>query len=378
MKFAVSKGEKELSELTARIFDIKGRGAAEAAKKAEAALLKANPHIADLTKIPEGTLIVIPDLTDNPPVKGTQTAALSGDLEDGYGVHFESSPTGTHEGEVFRYAVTPQYFATMGIPIVRGRSLDDGDRANAPLAVVVNQRFAKRKFPDGNALGQHLHIGPDRGPWFTIVGIAGDVRQLSLAGAHGDAVYLTPAQSWFADGELSVVARIRGEPLAFAPAIKSAIWSIDRNQPILRVQTMDNVVSVSAAERHFALVVFEAFAIVALLLAATGIYGVLSGSVTERMREIGVRSALGASSNDILSLVMRQGMALTLLGVVLGLIGAGAGSRLLVTLLFGVSRMDFLTYTGVVALLVGVSAIACWLPAYRASKVDPAITLRSE
>jgi putative ABC transport system permease protein len=144
------------------------------------------------------------------------------------------------------------------------------------------------------------------------------------------------------------------------------------------VATMEELVAASAAERRFVLILFEAFALVALTLAAIGIYGVLSGSVTERMREIGVRCALGASRASILALVVRQGLTLTSLGILIGLTGAIIASRALITLLFGISRLDPITYAGVIALLVSVAALACWLPAWRAARIDPTITLRAE
>jgi len=208
----------------------------------------------------------------------------------------------------------------------------------------------------------------------------GDVKQLSLAdaGSQADAVYITPAQSWFADDAMSLVVRTRDDAAALAPAVRKAIWAVDKDQPIVRVATMDALLAASEAQRRFAMIVFEAFALVALVLAATGIYGVLSGNVSERMREIGVRAALGASRADILALVVRQGMTLTALGVAIGLIGAAVATQAIVSLLFGVSRLDPLTYLGVIALLAGVSAIACWVPAWRAARVDPAITLRAE
>ena len=171
---------------------------------------------------------------------------------------------------------------------------------------------------------------------------------------------------------------VRRSRVVAAPAIKNAIWSVDKEQPIVRVASMDSLLAASAAERRFALVLFEAFALVALALAATGIYGVLSGSVAERTREIGVRSALGASRADILALVVGQGMTLAGLGALIGLGGAVAASGALVTLLFGVSRLDPTTYAGVVALLLAVSGMACALPAWRAARVDPSITLRAE
>jgi putative ABC transport system permease protein len=208
--------------------------------------------------------------------------------------------------------------------------------------------------------------------------VVGDVKQASLGLIQSDAVYVTPTQWRWVDKLMSLVVRARGNPAALAPSVKAAIWSIDKDQPIVRVATMHQLVARSAAERRFALILFEAFGIAALVLAAIGIYGVLSGSVSERTREIGVRSALGATRGDIVALVMRQGMTLTGLGVLIGLSGAAAASRAIVTLLFGVSRLDPVTYLGVIALLVGVSGIACWVPAWRAARVDPSITLRAE
>jgi len=160
--------------------------------------------------------------------------------------------------------------------------------------------------------------------------------------------------------------------------VRNAIWSIDKDVPITRVSTMESLVSSSEAQRRFAVILFEVFALVALILAATGIYGVLSGTVNERMREIGVRAALGASRSDILALVVRQGMAMTGLGIAIGLAGAVVASGVLITLLFGVSRLDPITYLAVTTMLAAVAVIACLVPAWRAARVDPAITLRAE
>ncbi|MFZ0314890.1 MAG: FtsX-like permease family protein, partial [Candidatus Korobacteraceae bacterium] len=175
-----------------------------------------------------------------------------------------------------------------------------------------------------------------------------------------------------------LVVRAHGAAAALTPAIKNAIWSVDKDQPIVRVATMDDLLAASAAERHFALVLFAAFALTALALTAIGIYGVLAGSVAERMREIGVRAALGASRANILALVLRQGMTLTAAGVVIGLVASFAATQAIATLLFGISRLDAVTYVGVIALLLGVAGTACWVPAWRAAQVDPSITLRSE
>ena len=311
----------------------------------------------------------------------TSQLPLSGDLEDGYGVHFESSPTGNPEADnaALRYVVSPGYFETMDVPLRRGRLLNAHDKADAPMAVVISESLARSKFPGQDPIGQRLRIGPNDGPWGTVVGVVGNVKQTSLVLSQSDAVYVTTMQ-WrlFVDKALWLVVRARGDAAALAPAIRQSIWSVDRDQPIVRVATMDNLLATSAAERRFALILFEVFGIVALVLAATGIYGVLSGSVTERTREIGVRLALGASRSNILALVFRQGMTLTGLGVVIGLSGAVAATQAIVTLLFGVSRLDPITYLGVLTLLVCVSVIACWVPAWRAARVDPSITLRAE
>ncbi len=317
-------------------------------------------------------------------VPGVTAAAFTSQLplssdSDIYGIQFESSPNDPEQDHgAFRYAVTPGYFETMGMPLRRGRLLDAHDVAGAPVAVLINESFAKRKFPGQDPIGQRVHVGRTDLPWYTIVGVVGDVKQISLAVGQSDAVYITPTQWYFADNSLSLVVRARGDAAVLAPAIRNAIWSVDKDQPIVRVATMDDLLAASAAERRFALILFQAFALVALVLSATGIYGVLSGSVTERTREIGVRLALGASRGDILALVVRQGMTLTGLGIVIGLSGAVAASQAIVTLLFGISRLDPITYLGVIALLVGVSVIACWVPARRATKVDPLVALRYE
>jgi putative ABC transport system permease protein len=309
----------------------------------------------------------------------TSQLPLSGDFET-FGGNFENDNDPGDNHAAFRYAVTPDYFQTMSIPLRRGRLLDSRDMLPGPARpVLINEAFARQKFPRQDPIGQRLRFGgSDNRPWDVIVGVVGDVKQASLAVTQSNAFYVTTAQWLWADNPLWLVVRTRGDAASLAPAIRSAIWSIDKDQPIVRVNTMENLLTASAAERRFAMIIFEAFALVALLLAATGIYGVLSGSVTERTREIGLRAALGATRGDIVGLVIRQAMTLTGLGITIGLAGAVAASGALVTLLFGVSRLDPLTYLGVVALLAGVSAIACWVPAWRAARVDPSITLRAE
>jgi putative ABC transport system permease protein len=309
----------------------------------------------------------------------TSQLPLSEDLDE-YGVQFEPSPNGKPEGgySSFRYAVSPGYFETMGIPLRRGRLLDARDVDGAPLAVLISESLAKRKFPHQDPIGKRLHVGPTDRPWYTIVGVVGDVKQASLAAPQSDAVYITPKQWHSADNAMSLVVRARGDAAALAPAIRKAIWSVDKDQPIVRVATMDDLLAASASERHFALILFETFGLVALVLAATGIYGVLSGSVTERTREIGVRLALGAQRRDVLGLIFRQGVKLTLSGVSIGLLAAWAVTRLLTKLLYGVSATDPLTFGGVALLLFLVALLACYFPARRATKVDPLVALRHE
>jgi ABC-type antimicrobial peptide transport system permease subunit len=210
------------------------------------------------------------------------------------------------------------------------------------------------------------------------VGVVGDVKQTSLALDDEDAVYLSTEQTWFADDTLSFVIRARGDAAALVPAVKAAVWSVDKDQPIVRVVTMDHLMAITEAQRRFVLILFEAFGLVALLLAAAGLYGVLSGSVAERTREIGVRAALGATRRDLLTLVLRDGMRLTALGIMLGLCGAAAASRAMASLLFGTSALDPVSWLGMVALLTAIAALACWIPAWRAATVDPSIALRMD
>jgi putative ABC transport system permease protein len=304
---------------------------------------------------------------------------LSGDYEV-YGIEFEANPNDMDDA--FRYAVSPDYFKTMHIPLRRGRLLNEDDRAGAPVAVLISESLAKRKFHDRDPIGQRVRMGPNAQrpdkPWATIVGVVGDVKQLSLGLNKSEAFYTTPRQWEWVDNAQSVIVRANSDASALASTVRSAIWSADRDQPIVRIATMESLVTQSEAQRRFALILFEAFAIVALLLAGTGLYGVLSGSVTERTREIGIRAALGATRSDILTLVVRQGMRLTAFGVAIGLAGAAVASQALITLMFGVSRLDPLTYVCVVITLLVVSALASWAPAWRAARVDPAITLRAE
>jgi putative ABC transport system permease protein len=306
----------------------------------------------------------------------TSQLPLSGDFA-GYGVHFDNDPDANAGGSALEYAVSPSYFATMRIPLRRGRLLGAQDRSGAPRSALINESFARRQFPNRDAIGQQLDFGPADGQRYTIVGVVGDVKQSSLSDGETDAIYITPTQWHWVENPMSLVVRTRGDAAALAPAIRRAIHSVDRNQPVLRVATMTDLVDRSVADRHFALVLFEAFGLVALLLAAVGIYGVLSSSVTEKVREIGIRAALGASPESILALVLGQGMRLTAIGIASGLAAAAAATRAIVSMLFGVSRLDAITYLAVVVTLSAVAGIACGVPALRAARLDPNRALRA-
>jgi predicted permease len=278
---------------------------------------------------------------------------------------------------LLRFGVSPQFCEAMGIPLQSGRFLDERDTASAPFAALISESLARSEFPHEDPIGKRLHIGTIDG-WFTVVGVVGDIKRTSLAVNDPEAVYSDIRQSWAVESPLSFVIRTSGDPASVAGAVKNAIWSVDPNQPIVRVMAMDHMIVTSEAERRFVLILFAVFGSVALVLAAVGIYGVLSGSVNERMREIGVRAALGASRHDILRLVLRDGLYLAGLGMSIGLAGAAASTQVMQSLLFGISRLDPWTYIGVVVLLAAVAAIACAAPAWRASRVDPSITLRAE
>ena len=327
-------------------------------------------------------------LEDVQHVPGVESAAFTSflpladnPLMDLYGGFFErdnGAPIGGGYG-VFRDVVTPDYFKTMRIPLRRGRFLEKTDVATAPHVILINESLAKREFGNQNPLGQRMKVGGfPNWPLYIIVGVVGDVRQDSLTGTHLDTVYISPEQSWYADPAMTLVVRARANSASLTPRIKDAIWMADKNQPIVRIASMDSLLAASIAQRRFTLILFEAFGIAALALAAIGIYGVLAGSVVERTREIGVRLALGAPRANILSLIVRQGMMLTALGALIGIGGSFAAGRAIASQLFGVKPLDAVTYAGVVALLAGVSVGACWLPAWRASRVDPCVTLRSE
>jgi putative ABC transport system permease protein len=277
--------------------------------------------------------------------------------------------------------VSPRYFETMRIPLLRGRAFDAHDKQDSPAVMVVNSLLASRFWPNENPIGKRLKIGPpdSPNPWATVVGVVTDVRQ---AGFYGDqrmemyATYQQDRRGFTAPRDL--VVRTKGDPRLLAGPVREAIHSVDKDQPVFNVKTMDEVWSTTVSRERFQTLLLAIFAALALALACIGLYGVISYTVAQRTREIGVRMALGANRRDVLKLVFRQGLALTLMGTVLGLTVAFWVTRLISEMLFNVTSTDPITFVGVAVVLNVVALLACYIPARRAAKVDPLVALRYE
>jgi predicted permease len=283
--------------------------------------------------------------------------------------------------------VMPGYFHTMQIPILRGRDVTEADNLNAPGVVVINEALAKLCWPGENPIGKHLTLDdPTRTPhWLTVVGVAKNSKQNDWAATPYIEMYLPYLQNHeYLENPISplsyltLVARANGDAASLGPAIESEVRSLDSDVPVSQVQTMEQVVADSTAQPRFYLLLLGTFAAVALALAAVGIYGVMSYSVSRRTHEIGIRVALGAERGDVLKLVLKHGMFLALTGAVFGLVGALFLTRLMSSLLYGVLPSDPSTFLTVFVVLVGVALAACYIPARRATKVDPMVALRCE
>jgi putative ABC transport system permease protein len=274
---------------------------------------------------------------------------------------------------------TAGWFAAMGIPLVRGRLIERSDDEKAQRVLVVNETFAKRFFPNGDAIGKRIRLGKLTAdfPWGTIVGIVGDVRGFALDEPPQPTMYWPVAQVR-ATPSLAIVVRTQSDPASLAGPVRDAIAEIDRAQPIYDMQTLDQLVAKSLDQRRFTLTLMLLFGVIALVLSAIGIYGVMAFAVTQRTQEIGIRMALGASALDVLKMVVGSGMFLAAIGVAVGLIGAFALTRLMASLLFGVSPTDLVTFGLVTGGLLMVALLACYIPARRATKVDPLVALRYE
>jgi putative ABC transport system permease protein len=270
--------------------------------------------------------------------------------------------------------VSDDYFRAMGVRLLKGRAFTEQDTRQSGNVVVVAEEFARRFLPDEDALGQRL----DPSDWNAeIVGVVADARHKNPNHPLEPAYYVPLSQSK-GFRPVSLVVRATGDPSQLAPAIRRAVWAEDKDLPLEEIATMERITADALSDSRFISVTLGGFALIALLLGATGIYGVTSYSVAERTREIGVRIALGAQAGDALRLVLTQGMKMASVGVASGLIAALGLTRLMKSLLFGVSATDPLTYAGIAVLLTGVALLACYIPARRATKVDPMIALRCE
>jgi len=303
-----------------------------------------------------------------------------GGSSDRYGFHVEGkiNPNPELDPSAERYCVSPGYRRAVAIPLLRGRDLGGSDTADAPQVILINDVTAREMWPGEDPLGKRVKLGGIDQPWWTVVGVVGDIHQVGLDQSPTMQFYVPHAQWPFPDSNMSFAIRAVGRPEDMARAARQAIRSLDSNQPISQVVPLGDYVGLSVQGRRFSLILLGAFAAIALLLSAVGIYGVTAYTVALRTREIGIRMTLGAERGDMLKLLLRQGLLPVVGGVLLGLAASAALTRLLASMLFEVTPTDPATLVFVSALLVGVAAFACWFPARRATEVDPVVALRYE
>jgi putative ABC transport system permease protein len=276
--------------------------------------------------------------------------------------------------------VSPDYFRAMGIPLQRGRYFEAHDSPESTPVVLINRRMAEQYWPGEDAIGKRVKVGPADSPnaWLMVVGIVGNVRQTGLYEQKLEfyVPYMQERRSFMAPRDL--VVRTKADPAVIAAAVRKAVWAVDKDQPVSNVRTMNQVFAAAISQERFQALMLGLFAALALVLACVGLYGVISYSVVQRTHEIGVRMALGAQPVDVLRLVIRQGMLLTFAGLIVGIVAGTFVTRVLTDMLFGVTPRDPLTFVGVPVLLLVVAFLACYVPARRATRIDPLIALRYE
>jgi predicted permease len=270
--------------------------------------------------------------------------------------------------------VSPEYFHLLEIPLLRGRLFSDLDNEKAPQVAVINQAMARTYWPSGDPLGKRLKVTPSSKSWITVIGVIANARTESLADAGVPQIYLDVYQT--KARELAIFLRGRLDPSAIPAQVRQQVQSVNPELPVYGAQTLADALSASLAARRFLMEIVASFAATALLLAALGIYGVISYIVSERTRDIGIRLALGAQRENILKMVLRQGLGLAISGAAVGLVGALIGSHLMAGLLYGVRPTDPLTFLGVTILLTVVALAACYIPARRAMRINPLTALR--
>ena len=284
-------------------------------------------------------------------------------------------PPAGQEMIIEKRSVSPGYFGTLGIPLLKGRDFSDRDKSDAPAAAIINAELARVYFPNEDPINKRISFD-DRQSYISIVGIVGDVKQRGLDSNAKPEVYFPYLQA--ASPSMNIVVRTTSSPLGAVASVKSQIQTIDKNLPIDDAETMQQLLSESTSGRRFNTLLLSLFAMLAVMLAMVGIYGVMSYSVTQRTHEIGIRIAVGAQTSDVFRIVIGQGMLLALIGVGLGLVGAFALTRLMTTMLFGVEPTDSLTFISLAALLIGVGLVACYVPGRRATRIDPLVALREQ
>ena len=294
------------------------------------------------------------------------------------GVRFEGQPAQPSDQvqSIPSISVSADYFRALGIPIMQGRAFTEHDDANAPKVVILNQTMTHQFFPHENPMGRRMVTGQGPQALATVVGVVGDVRNRGLEAQPQPAFFVPFSQS--PDSTMEVALLTAVEPTSMATAVRNAVAAIDPEQPVFDISTMEERLAASVAPRRFNLVLLASFALLAMLLAGVGIYGVVSYSVSQRTHEVGIRMALGAQRRDVLKLIVAQGMVLLLMGIGVGLIGAFLLTRFLAALLYGVRPTDSATFAAVSLLLAAVAIVACCIPARRATRVDPVVALRYE
>lgn len=321
-------------------------------------------------------------ITNIPEVKSAGAVSnlpMASDVGD-RGFRIEGRPEpGPDEVQVLDFSrATPDYFSSMGVPLIAGRFFSPGDTETSPLVVIVNRLTAERYWPDSDPIGARIELGEsnEETVWRTIVGVVGDVRQLGLDVPTAPQVYLPHAQH--ASPSMALAIRTTGDPLNLVESVRASVAVVDSAQPIAKIRTMEQVVAEAGAPRRLTILLLATFALVAVALAAVGIYGMIFYWASQRRQEFGLRMALGAESHQIISLVMRQGLAIVAAGLIVGMIGAILVARLAGGLLFEIDPSDPMVLLGVTALVAVVSALSCWWPAHRAIQAEPMNLLRSE
>jgi putative ABC transport system permease protein len=342
---------------------------------------KTPPEWADWYRRLQGQLQAIPGVHSASAVFPVPLHGLK--MFDNFAFPFEIEGRPLPKGEQARlsgYTVQPSYFQTMGIRLLAGREFTANDNVNTPPVVIVTAEFAQRFLSGENPIGKRIRMlypwaGPQV-PWREIVGVAGDIKASGLHTAAKPEIYLAHAQEPF--NEMYVAVKTDVDPHSLINAVRAEVTALHKAQPIYDVRTLDERLSASLTQQRFSMLLLTLFALLALILTAVGLYGVMAYTVTQRTQEIGIRVALGAQARDVLKLILKQGMRLALIGLTFGLAGAFALMRLLGGLLFGVSAHDPLTFSVIAVLLIVVALLACWVPAWRATKVSPTVALRYE